>query len=50
VQNFRFNQSVLTLLKNCDGLTRDTWRTDYDTRVPAMRSTDFNMASVSEAV
>jgi predicted Zn-dependent protease len=50
VNNFRFNQSVLTLLKNCDGLTRDTWRTDYDTRVPAMRSTDFNMASVSEAV
>jgi predicted Zn-dependent protease len=50
VQNFRFNQSVLALLKNCDAMTRETWRVTSGLRVPAMRSTEFNMASVSEAV
>jgi predicted Zn-dependent protease len=50
VRNFRFNQSLLALLARCDGLTRETWRVTEQWRVPAMRATDFNMASVSEAV
>jgi predicted Zn-dependent protease len=50
VRNFRFNQSLIALLKNCDALTRETWRVSESWRVPAMRATDFNMASVSEAV
>jgi AbrB family looped-hinge helix DNA binding protein len=38
------------LLKNCDAMTKETGRVTSDWRVPAIRSTDFNMASVSEAV
>ena len=50
VNNFRFNQSLLALLKNCEAMTKETWRVRRDLRVPAMRTADFNMASVSEAV
>jgi predicted Zn-dependent protease len=50
VNNFRFNQSLLALLKNCDAMTQETWRVTNDWRVPAMRVAEFNMASVSEAV
>ncbi len=50
VNNFRFNQSLLALLKNCEAMTRETWRVTAGLRVPAMRTADFNMASVSEAV
>ncbi len=50
VNNFRFNHSLLTLLKNCDGMTKETWRVSSDLRVPALRTTEFNMASVSAAV
>ena len=50
VNNFRFNHSILALLKGCDAMTRETWRVTDDMRVPAMRTSDFNMASVSEAV
>lgn len=50
VNNFRFNQSLLALLRNCDAMTKETWRITSDLRVPAMRATEFNMASVSEAV
>lgn len=50
VNNFRFNHSLLALLKNCDAMTRETWRVTSGLRVPAMRTTEFNMASVSEAV
>lgn len=50
VNNFRFNHSLLALLKNCDAMTRETWRVTSGLRVPAIRTTEFNMASVSEAV
>ncbi len=50
VNNFRFNQSLLALLGNCDAMTEATWRVTEDWRVPAMRANEFNMASVSEAV
>ena len=50
VNNFRFNHSLLALLKNCDAMTKETWRVTGSLRVPAMRTTEFNMASVSEAV
>jgi predicted Zn-dependent protease len=50
VNNFRWNESPLTMLKNCDALTRETWRVDHNTRVPALRTHEFNMASLSDAV
>ena len=50
VNNFRWNESPLTMLKNCDALTRQTWRVDRTTRVPALRTHEFNMASLSDAV
>ena len=50
VNNFRWNESPLTMLKNCDALTSQTWRVDSSTRVPALRTHDFNMASLSDAV
>ena len=50
VNNFRFNHSLLALLKNCDAMTKETWRVSSGMRVPAIRTTEFNMASVSEAV
>lgn len=49
VNNFRFNESPVNMLKNADLLTRDTARI-YDMRVPALRTHDFNLASVSQAV
>jgi predicted Zn-dependent protease len=50
VNNFRWNESPLTMLKNCDALTTQTWRVDGSTRVPALRTHEFNMASLSDAV
>jgi predicted Zn-dependent protease len=50
VNNFRFNISLLAMLKNCDGMTKETWRVSSYLRAPAIRTTDFNMASVSESV
>jgi predicted Zn-dependent protease len=50
VNNFRFNISLLALLKNCEAMTKETWRVTSGLRVPAMRTSEFNMASVSEAV
>ncbi len=48
VNNFRFNESPVQLLARCDALTSgvlvDGWR------VPALRTHEFNLASVSEAV
>ena len=49
VNNFRFNDSPVNMLKNADLLTRETVR-HYDIRVPAVRTHDFNFASVSRAV
>jgi predicted Zn-dependent protease len=51
VQNFRFNESPAVVLKNTDLATRDTVRVRNGmTRVPALRTHEFNMASVSAAI
>ena len=50
VNNFRFNESPHTLLKNCDGLGPSVIAPGFELRVPAIRSHEFNLASVSEAV
>ncbi len=50
MNNFRWNQSPIAMLANCDALTKQTWRVDQSTRVPALRTHEFNMASLSEAV
>jgi predicted Zn-dependent protease len=52
VQNFRFNESPINMLKNVDAMTQRTWRMPGNGiwRVPALRTNDFNMASVSAAV
>ncbi len=48
VTNFRFNESPVHMLAKCDAMTPATisqW-----IRVPALRTHEFNLASVSEAV
>ena len=52
VQNFRFNESPVTMLKNVDMMTTATVRVPRGGlwRVPALRTHDFNFASVSAAV
>ena len=53
VQNFRYNESPVNVLKNADALTRETFRPrgwGGVWRVPALRTNDFTMASVSAAV
>jgi predicted Zn-dependent protease len=51
-RNFRFNESPVTMLANCDAMTKRTVRAVRGGawRVPALRTNGFNMASVSEAV
>jgi len=49
VNNFRFNESPVTMLKNCDALTKRTWRVG-SWRAPALRTHEFNLASRSDAV
>ncbi|MBA3463010.1 MAG: TldD/PmbA family protein [Deltaproteobacteria bacterium] len=48
VNNFRFNESPVQMLARCDALTA-TVLTE-GARVPALRTHEFNLASVSEAV
>lgn len=50
VNNFRFNESPVTMLKNADALSVDTVRAEGGSRVPAIRTHEFNLASISEAV
>lgn len=53
VQNFRYNESPVKVLRNVDAMTRETYRVvSYGDvfRVPALRTHDFTMASVSAAV
>ncbi len=53
VNNFRFNESPVTMLNNADALTKETVRVvdpGRDLRVPSLRTEGFNLASVSEAV
>lgn len=49
VNNFRFNESPLVMLGNCDALTSRVWQTPSG-MVPALRTSQFNFASVSNAV
>ncbi|HEX7424366.1 MAG TPA: TldD/PmbA family protein [Terriglobales bacterium] len=49
VNNFRFNESPVNMLARADVFTRKTTQI-YDIRVPALRTHDFNLASVSKAV
>jgi predicted Zn-dependent protease len=53
VNNFRWNQSVLTMLANTDAMSpAEVAPTDFGAfmRAPALRTHDFNLASVSDAV
>jgi len=50
VNNFRFNESPVQMLVNADAFTKETYRTDDGPRVPALRTHEFNLASISEAV
>ncbi|MEO8706534.1 MAG: TldD/PmbA family protein [Kofleriaceae bacterium] len=48
VTNFRFNESPVHMLAKCDAMTAGTIVGGM--RVPALRTHEFNLASVSEAV
>ena len=48
VMNFRFNESPVQMLARCDALTPAVIAGGM--RVPALRTHDFNLASISEAV
>jgi len=51
VNNFRFNESVAKAFERCDAVSADApaiW--SPETRCPALRTHEFNLASVSEAV
>lgn len=53
VQNFRYNESPVNVLKNADAMTRETFRLrgwGGVWKVPALRTNEFTMASVSAAV
>jgi predicted Zn-dependent protease len=54
VNNFRFNESPVTMLKNVDAMTKETFRVPTDgeghERVPALRTHGFHLASKSNAV
>jgi predicted Zn-dependent protease len=53
VNNFRFNHSPITMLAKCDGLAAAIAVSSDDgptMRAPALRTSEFNLASVSEAV
>jgi predicted Zn-dependent protease len=49
VQNFRYNESPVNILRNADAMTRETVRR-WGWRIPALRTHEFTMASVSAAV
>jgi predicted Zn-dependent protease len=48
VNNFRFNESPVQMLAHCDGLTAGA--IGEGMRVPTLRTHEFNLASISEAV
>lgn len=53
VNNFRYNESPVLMLKNADALGKDAVRlatADGRLRVPALRTHEFNLASISDAV
>jgi predicted Zn-dependent protease len=51
VNNFRFNESPITMLKNADAMTTQTVRVPTSrVRTPALRTHGFHLASISEAI
>ena len=50
VNNFRFNESPVHMLAKCDALTPSVVAPEGGMRVPALRTHEFNLASISEAV
>jgi predicted Zn-dependent protease len=53
VNNFRFNESPVQMLARCDGLGTTAIPTGVEggmVRVPVLRTHEFNLASISEAV
>ena len=53
VTNFRFNESPVQMLAKCDGLGLTEIPSGGEgsgVRVPALRTHEFNLASISEAV
>jgi len=53
VNNFRFNESPVQMLARCDGLGPTTTPTGVEggaLRVPVVRTHEFNLASISEAI
>jgi len=51
VNNFRFNESPVNMLAKADGIGRETVRASASfTRAPALRTHEFNLASISEAI
>lgn len=51
VNNFRFNESVAKAFERCDALGAETAAVGGpESRCPALRTNEFNLASVSEAV
>jgi predicted Zn-dependent protease len=50
VNNFRFNESPVTMLKNVEAMSPAEVAPDASARVPALRTAGFNLASISEAV
>jgi predicted Zn-dependent protease len=49
VNNFRFNESPVAMLRNVEAMTQKTVRAGR-LRVPALRTAEFNLASRSDAV
>jgi predicted Zn-dependent protease len=50
VNNFRFNESPVQMLAKCDALTPSVVHPQGGMRIPALRTHEFNLASISEAV
>lgn len=50
VNNFRFNESVAAAFSRCDALSSELEASDAETVTPAMRTHEFLLASVSDAV
>jgi predicted Zn-dependent protease len=53
VNNFRFNESPIQMLARCDGLTGTAIPAGTEVgscRVPTLRSHEFNLASISDAI
>jgi predicted Zn-dependent protease len=50
VNNFRFNESPVQMLSKCDAMTTAAVSPTGGMRVPGLRTHEFNLASISEAV